>query len=369
MYNWYTVNTGNLCPTGWHVPNYADWTILTTYLGGDYVAGDKLREIGTTHWISPNTGATNESGFTALPGGERVFGTFYELGTYGFWWSSTFPWSRYIVSSGSFCDLISNYKENGLSVRCLKGTTPQSIVTTDATNILQTSATSGGNVTADGGATVTARGICWSTSPNPTPFDSYTLDVSSGTGAFVCNLTDLTANTLYYIRAFATNSVGTAYGNEVSFTTLSFTIGQSYRGGIIFYIDGAGKHGLLAAPSDQSTGTVWGCDGISIPGTSTAIGTGQANTSAIVNGCYTAGIAAQICNQFVLDYNYLWFLPSKDELNQMYLQKSIIGGLSGYYLSSSEFSSDYAWAQDFLDGSQNSASKSSTGKVRAVSAF
>ena len=94
------------------------------------------------------------------------------------------------------------------------------VTTTAVTNITQTTATSGGDVTSDGGATVTARGVCWSTSSNPTTADSHTTD-GSGTGTFVSNLTGLTPNTPYYVRAYATNSVGTAYGNEVTFTTLS----------------------------------------------------------------------------------------------------------------------------------------------------
>jgi uncharacterized protein (TIGR02145 family) len=69
IYNWHTVNTGKLCPTGWHVPSDADWTTLTTYLGGESLAGGFLKEGGTAHWQSPNTGATNQSGFTALSGG------------------------------------------------------------------------------------------------------------------------------------------------------------------------------------------------------------------------------------------------------------------------------------------------------------
>jgi uncharacterized protein (TIGR02145 family) len=91
MYNWFTVNTGALCPTGWHVPTDAEWTTLTTFLGGESVAGGKLKEAGTAHWTTPNTGATNESGFTALPGGYRYWfdGSFANIGLLSYWWSST----------------------------------------------------------------------------------------------------------------------------------------------------------------------------------------------------------------------------------------------------------------------------------------
>ena len=94
------------------------------------------------------------------------------------------------------------------------------VTTASVTNITATSATCGGNVSSDGGTTVTARGVCWSTSHNPTTANSHTTN-GSGTGSFTSNLTGLTSNTLYYVRAYATNSVGTAYGNETSFTTLS----------------------------------------------------------------------------------------------------------------------------------------------------
>ena len=109
---------------------------------------------------------------------------------------------------------------NEITFTTLPNITLPTVTTDDATNITQTTATSGGNVTSDGGGTVTARGVCWSTSTNPTLSDSYTTD-GSGLGAFVSYITGLTAITQYYVRAYATNSVGTTYGNEVIFTTLS----------------------------------------------------------------------------------------------------------------------------------------------------
>ena len=125
-YNWYTVNTGNLAPTGWHVPTDAEWTSLIIYLGGESVAGGKLKEAGTLHWASPNTGATNETGFTGLPGGLRgPNGTFYATGLDGYWWSSTqyntnYAWFRNLHYYYSSANTNYNYKQYGLSVRCVQ---------------------------------------------------------------------------------------------------------------------------------------------------------------------------------------------------------------------------------------------------------
>jgi len=126
LYNWHTVNTGMLCPSGWHVPTTVEWETLTTYLGGLSVAGGKLKETGTIHWNSPNTGATNETGFTALPGGGRLYsGTFYVISNYGNWWSATglgteMAWRRYMSHDDSTVGSDQDYKKNGFSVRCLK---------------------------------------------------------------------------------------------------------------------------------------------------------------------------------------------------------------------------------------------------------
>ncbi len=127
--SWNPVPTGNvqgICPTGWHLPTDVEWTTLTDYLGGTNVAGGKMKETGTTHWNSPNTGATNESGFTALPGGLRnSSGSLYYLGSRGHWWSSTessgtIAWSRYLYYDYDQVIRNNNGKTNGFSVRCLK---------------------------------------------------------------------------------------------------------------------------------------------------------------------------------------------------------------------------------------------------------
>jgi uncharacterized protein (TIGR02145 family) len=120
LYNWYTVNTGKLCPIGWYVSTDAEWTILTTFLGGYQVAGGKLKETDTTHWNSPNTGATNETDFTALPGGYRYDfdGSFLVLGIYGIWWTQT---NVREMNNRSSAIITSGYSYKcGFSVRCLK---------------------------------------------------------------------------------------------------------------------------------------------------------------------------------------------------------------------------------------------------------
>ena len=109
LYNWYAVDDSrNICPSGWHVPNYSEWTTLENYLGGYLVAGGKLKETGTTHWSSPNTGATNETGFTALPAGGRGSnpGDFIYLGERAVWWTSKDSvtyWNPQIYYDGSYC--------------------------------------------------------------------------------------------------------------------------------------------------------------------------------------------------------------------------------------------------------------------------
>jgi hypothetical protein len=122
-------------------------------------------------------------------------------------------------------------------------------------------------------------------------------------------------------------------------------IGAYYDGGIVFYIDGTGLHGLIAAPSDQAN-SQWGCQGTVVGSSGTAIGTGNSNTNAIIAGCAAADFAARTCYYLVLNDKTDWFLPSKDELNEMYVQRSVIGGFSGIqYWSSSEYDAEKAWKQ------------------------
>jgi uncharacterized protein (TIGR02145 family) len=127
LYNFYAIQTGKLAPIGWHIPSLAEWTTLIQFLGGDSEAGGKLKEEGFTHWTSPNTGATNSSGFTALPGGDYdVSGNFLFLGQEGRWWfTQSIPvpgWAVYIkiLNDDKSITSYSNYIGVAMSVRCIK---------------------------------------------------------------------------------------------------------------------------------------------------------------------------------------------------------------------------------------------------------
>lgn len=130
LYNWFAVaDSRNVCPCGWHVPSHAEWTILTDYLGGFNVAGGKMKSISMEYWQDPNSSATNESGFSGLPGGGRFQGNgaFGGLGEYGYWWSTTeqFPdaadvWARGLNFDFSYVNQVPIGKNNGFSIRCVR---------------------------------------------------------------------------------------------------------------------------------------------------------------------------------------------------------------------------------------------------------
>ena len=126
LYNYIAVASGKLCPTGWHVPSKAEWETLRDNAGGEAIAGGNLKEKGTVHWNSPNTGATDQVGFTALPGGERYEdGRYFYLGENNNFWSTTpgpsgDPFGVRMYHDGSDFHMSEFMKEMAISVRCIK---------------------------------------------------------------------------------------------------------------------------------------------------------------------------------------------------------------------------------------------------------
>jgi uncharacterized protein (TIGR02145 family) len=127
LYNWHAVNdTRNLAPEGWHVPSNAEWQTLIDYYGGQEVAGRNLKEAGVKHWKNPNTGAINEHGFSALPGGHRDNNAnFFNIGHYATFWSSTncnniSAWKRHMSRGDAKVYIDCTNMVAGFSVRCVE---------------------------------------------------------------------------------------------------------------------------------------------------------------------------------------------------------------------------------------------------------
>ena len=245
LYNWYAIDLASngskkVCPPDWHLPTYEEWLTMENYLiakGYNFdgsTSGNKIAKslAATTNWYTTSQEGTpgntdypayrNKTGFTAFPTGIRNFNGDFTNGGYGSWWSATgvdaqFAWFVQIWWDNIilYIDNI-NSKKNGYSIRCLKPL----LTTTIISYITQTTAASGGNIANEGNSTITAHGVCWSTSSNPTIEDNKTSD-GSGAYPFISSITGLTANTTYYVRAYATNSEGTSYGNELTFKTYS----------------------------------------------------------------------------------------------------------------------------------------------------
>ena len=228
----YSMGVQGICPDGWHMPGDAEWKELEMYLGMSQEDADNFGIRGTDEgnklkstsgWNSDGNG-TNESGFSALPSGYRGADGFYEMYNITYFWSGIDdhdgnPLARRLVfdEGGVGSDGIG--RDNGFNVRCIKGVASPSVTTSVVSDITETSATVGGNITSGGGVTVTENGIYYSTTANPENTGTK-LQIGSGIGEFSSSLTGLTPSTTYYIKAYATNSIGTSYGNEVTFTTI-----------------------------------------------------------------------------------------------------------------------------------------------------
>jgi uncharacterized protein (TIGR02145 family) len=389
LYNWYTaLDSRGVCPINWHVPTDKEWNDLVLYLdpftdtAGNWtavqstIAGGFLKSTGL--WASPNTGASNSSGFSSIPAGHRAHnGTYYaSLGERNHLWSSSMspngnPWLRAMwYDNNGIYRANYDHPSSGISIRCIKNTLPQ-VNTTSINQITATYATANGELISEGDQN-TVRGFCYSTAPNPTILNDTVMS-GSGLGAYSDTLIGLNPITTYYVRAFATNGAGTVYGNQQTFNTTAITVGASYLGGIVFYVDGTGSHGLICAPFDQGQ-FQWGCYGTDITGTSALSGHGLINSNLIQLACTERPIAASICGDLVLNGFTDWYLPSLGDLQLMYsnLRLQNLGDFSNtWYWSSYQFSPITARAMNFANGNLNNGNfnKVNLTQVRAVRSF
>ncbi|HQP03371.1 MAG TPA: FISUMP domain-containing protein [Bacteroidales bacterium] len=423
LYNWHAVNNYvGLCPEGWAIPTDVEWKELEMFLGmsqGDADntgwrgtdEGGKLKEVGTAHWNEPNSAATNQSKFALLPGGFRnneggysdignsqQNDTYSDLGLSGYFWTSEEStsyenaWARMVQFDLPTINRSEINKHYGMSVRCIKQITPPFVETALVTDITSSTAVCGGNVTSDGGKPVTARGVMWEVFNMPKDGENMTND-GEGVGEYVSNITGLQPNTTYIVYAYATNEIGTGYGEWQFFTTqmtvqqrldygetpkqiyddgipIDSLYGKFYAGGYIFYFDPVVGIGMVAYESDF-TEVNWGCMGYETGANETLFGTGRANTELIFNVCPDQTAAANlIYSQEYYGY-FDWALPSRDELVEMYTKKEYIPGFGDFsYWSSSEDVTDpmnSAWCM--IIGETSLSSKSITYNARPIRTF
>ena len=178
----------------------------------------------------------------------------------------------------------------------------------------------------------------------------------------------------YTLTAVAEDNKGAK--GEASITIVvnkpTLAVGMPYQGGIIAYLDDTGEHGLIAAPEDQNTGIQWyNGNYLATGATGTAKGTGQSNTTKIVQTQGDGEYAAKLCDDLVLNGYDDWFLPSEKELDLLYQNRELIGGFSDhtYYWSSTEFGSTEAWALAFIEAQRRGDQKYKIFRVRAVRVF
>lgn len=272
LYNWSAAMRGStgsnsnpscvrgVCPTGWHFPSNPEWSLLVEYVrtrveyvcgsaGYPYAIANALSD--TMGWSSSSSctpgyvsATTNITGFSARPSGTCEGNHTWPSYHYNDYGSNAYFWTATTTASGgpqslSMSDYSTTFPSGGYSlngwggrsVRCVRdetstSTVPPTVTTDSVVNNSTTSASFIGTVISAGGATVTERGVCWSTSPNPTIADNH-IALGSGLGTFTGTFGPLTPNTMYYVRAYATNSAGTGYG-----VSLTFSLNSSINDGV-----------------------------------------------------------------------------------------------------------------------------------------
>jgi hypothetical protein len=406
--------TGLTQGTTYHVRAYA-----TNYLGTSYGPDVTFTTI-TTPSISATASATSITSSTTTIGGTITTDGGASVTSRGVVYGTSSLSSTFSVSSGTGTGTYTigltgltpattyfarSFATN--SVGTVYGTETNfttiaiapTLTTTAATSITKYAASAGGTITSNGGSVITASGICWSTTSTPTTSNSKTTD-GTNSGTFTSSLTGLTAGTTYYVRAYATNAIGTSYGANESFTTTAAaimtlpTVGSSYGGGKVAYVYQNGDPGyssssipvLIAANADQvgnlTGGTaLWSISGgsglaqqVGLIGTSyQALGAGLSNTNAIISAYGSGNYAAKFARDYTDGTYNDWYLPSINELGKLYLNRAAIGGFSTqYYWSSTEVQetptqiSGYSWSFSGAGNDKHMDTKAWNMKIRAV---
>lgn len=372
----FTLRIQSICPEGYAIPSYNDlealknalissgytwhykaaWDIARLTLAGFY-------QNWYQQYFSGQDPAENVSSEGFYISTLKRSNTINQVATLHI---PAFP-SNYVQSIGM------SYKLDGLeymSVRCIKNDYLPSLSMPTASSVSYSSAFLTGAVNNQGANAVTSRGFCYNTSGLPTKGEN-TITVGSGTGSFSSNISGLTSNTTYYVRAWATNAAGTGYSPQFSFTTAP-AVGDSYQGGIVFYSDQP-FHGLIASNPPGFIGE-WGCLGRPIPSnialSDSRIGVGQENTTLIIRECPQPLLAAELCDSYVSGGYSDWFLPSADELNQLYTQRFLFPGFAyADYWNSTQFDRTSAWIQNFNTGLRSQLNKDAVANVWPIRAF
>lgn len=357
LYNW-SADFEALCPAGWEVPGHKHWEELLNYTGEGKNEAGYLKSTRTTpeahpRWNSPNEGATNLGNFHALPGGRKAPDNFfYDLGDLAYWWTST----PYQDDQGMFISLYHFLSHAGIgntlrsayfSIRCIKPAETQITLPTVETltpdSVRMHQAWGGGIVISDGGAQVTQRGLVWSTHPDPTIQQNEGISTAGdGIGAFTSEITDLSSITPYYIRAYATNEMGTAYGENIRFITR----------GMVTDAQGNTYETVVLGPHEWMTKNLK----VTVYNDGTPIPTGLTDTQwqQTQNGAYRVyphegvegiGSAEQMLNAYGALYNWHamqtgslcpagWRVPNNEDWWEDGLAAFIGGPINGYTLKS-----------------------------------
>ena len=326
--------------------------------------------------------------------------------------------AHYVSNAGcdsvAFCDMLAQADLLRARIAALQAWLEQSggdpnaalptVATASVSDVSYATATCGGNVTSDGGGVVTAKGVCWNTTGSPTLADNHTID-GGGRGTFVSSMQALIPATTYHVRAYATNAAGTAYGNEVTFTTLAgpavgdilctdgswvapgdYAASGKTAQGVIFHVDDSGLHGWAVHLTDDCTSCQWDGDGTDIPdlpnitnsAAALADTAGYGNTQSIRE----YGDAATYPAAWAVDFPNDWYLPAAGQLYTLYNALSTVnpslttvggtaigdGSSTWWYWSSTEYSLSPAWTVN-TNGDVYVHNKYLGFRVRSVCAF